>query len=167
MAPESGRGDPRALAVRRAPADFADWESVRALVLDAFAYMEGRIDPPSSALRLTPQSMAADAAQGALFLAEREGRLVGCVFLRPKPDALYIGKLAVRPNLQGGGIGTALVAAARAEARALGLPALELRTRIELTENHAAFARMGFVKTGETAHPGYRRPTSITMRAPV
>jgi hypothetical protein len=46
------------IAVRRAPVDFADWERVRALILDAFACMEGRIDPPSSALRLTPQSMS-------------------------------------------------------------------------------------------------------------
>jgi N-acetylglutamate synthase-like GNAT family acetyltransferase len=155
------------IAIRRAAADFADWARVRALILEAFAYMEGRIDPPSSALRLTPQSMAADAAEGALLLAEREGALVGCVFVRPKGDALYIGKLAVRPALQGSGVGRALLAAARAEARARGLAALELQTRIELAENHRAFARMGFVKIGETAHAGYSRATSITMRAPV
>jgi GNAT superfamily N-acetyltransferase len=166
MVASGGRTSPRDIVVRRAPADFADWKSVRALILEAFAYMEGRIDPPSSALRLTPQSMAADAAAGALLLAERAGTLVGCVFVRPKGDALYIGKLAVRPALHGCGIATALLAATRAEARAIGLTALELRTRIELTETHAAFARMGFVKRGETAHPGYDRPTSITMRAP-
>jgi N-acetylglutamate synthase-like GNAT family acetyltransferase len=72
----------------------------------------------------------------------------------------------VRPDLHGHGIGRALIAAARAEAQALGLKALELQTRVELTENHAFFARMGFVKVGETAHPGYERPTSVTMRAP-
>jgi N-acetylglutamate synthase-like GNAT family acetyltransferase len=127
--------------------------------------MDGRIDPPSSALRLTPQSMAADAADGALLLAGVGSTLIGCVFVRPKQDALYVGKLAVRPDLHGNGIGKALVDATRAEARALGLEALELQIRIELTENHAAFARMGFVKTAETAHPGYARPTSITMRA--
>jgi N-acetylglutamate synthase-like GNAT family acetyltransferase len=155
------------IVVRRAPTDFADWATVRALIVDAFAYMQGRIDPPSSALRLTAESMAADARQGALLLAELEGVLVGCLFVRPKPDALYIGKLAVRPDLHGRGIGRALVAAARAEARVLDLETLELRTRVELTENHAAFARMGFVKVGETAHSGFDRPTSITMRAPV
>jgi GNAT superfamily N-acetyltransferase len=151
--------------IRRAPADFADWPAVQALILDAFAYMDGRIDPPSSALRLTPQSMAADAGRGALFLAELDGALAGCVFTRPKDDALYIGKLAVRPALQGRGIGRALLEVARGEARRLGLAALELQTRVELTETHAAFARLGFVKTAETAHPGYARPTSITMRA--
>jgi hypothetical protein len=61
--------DPIEIAVHRASIDFADWEVVRTLIQEAFAYMEGRIDPPSSALRLTPQSMAVDAADGALLLA--------------------------------------------------------------------------------------------------
>jgi GNAT superfamily N-acetyltransferase len=156
---------PGALTVRRAPAGFADWATVRALVLEAFAYMQGRIDPPSSALRMTVSSMAADAMAGALLLAESDGALAGCVFARPRRDALYIAKLAVRPDLQGRGIGRALIAATRDEARARGLAAVELETRVELIENHAAFARLGFVKIAETAHPGYARPTSITMRA--
>ena len=37
-------------------------------------------------------------------------------------------------------------------------------TRIELTENHATFAALGFAKVAETAHPGYKRATSITLR---
>src|SRR5437868_11984539 len=105
------------ITVRRAPPGFTDWERVRALVLNAFAYMEPRINPPSSALRLTAQSMQADADKGALLLAERGGELVGCVFAQTKGDALYIGKLAVRPGLQGAGIGKKLVDAAREEAR--------------------------------------------------
>jgi len=155
------------VVVRRAQDDFAEWESVRALIIEAFASMEGRIDPPSSALRLTARAMAQDAVGGALLLAERDGVLVGCLFARPKGDALYLGKLAVRPALQGRAIGRALVKAARAQAKAAGLAALELQTRVELAENHAAFARMGFAKVGETAHPGFDRPTSIIMRAPV
>jgi GNAT superfamily N-acetyltransferase len=155
------------IAVHRASIDFADWEVVRTLIQEAFAYMEGRIDPASSASRLTPQSMAVDAADGALLLAWSESTLVGCAFVRRKEAALYIGKLAVRPAIHGKGIGKALVEAARAEARRLGLKVLELQTRIELIENHAAFARMGFVQTATTAHPGFKRPTSITMQAPV
>ena len=111
--------------------------------------------------------MPADADKGALLLAERAGEIVGCVFAQVKGDALYIGKLAVRPGLQGAGIGRKLVDAAREEARRRDLPMLELQTRVELVENHATFARMGFVKTGESAHEGFDRATSITMRAPV
>jgi hypothetical protein len=49
-------------------------------------------------------------------------------------------------------------------ARERGKDAIELQTRIELTTNHAAFARLGFRESGRTAHEGYDRPTSITMR---
>jgi len=156
-----------AIMIRTAPRNFSEWERVRLLILDAFAYMAPRIDPPSSALRLTAQSMRADADSGALLLAWRADDLVGCVFVRPKKDVLYISKLAVNPTLQRAGIGRKLMEAARAEARRRGIGMLELSTRIELVENHAAFARMGFVKTAETAHEGFDRPTSIVMRAPV
>jgi GNAT superfamily N-acetyltransferase len=158
--------DPNKVVVERAPADFSDWEPVRALIVEAFSSMHGRIDPPSSASRLTAVSMAEDAAKGALLLAKLGGTVVGCVFVRPQNGALYHDKFAVRADKHGQGIGRALIAAARTEARTLGLASLELQTRIELLENHAAFARMGFVRTGETAHPGYDRPTSVTMRAP-
>jgi GNAT superfamily N-acetyltransferase len=156
-----------AIVVRPAARDFSDWERVRLLILDAFAYMGPRIDPPSSALRLTPESVETHAASGALLLAHRAGDLVGCVFAHPKNDALYISKLAVSPALQHAGIGRKLVEAARDEARVRGIGVLELETRIELTENHAAFARMGFVKTAENSHAGFDRITSIVMRAPV
>jgi hypothetical protein len=45
-----------------------------------------------------------------------------------------------------------------------GKGAIELQTRVELAGNHAAFARLGFRQTERTAHKGYDRPTSITMR---
>ena len=156
-----------AIDVRAVTRDFSDWECVRLLILDAFAYMGPRIDPPSSALRLSPESVQAQAESGVLLLAHRAGDLVGCVFAHQKSDALYISKLAVSPTLQRSGIGRQLVEAARGEARLRGLRMLELETRIELTENHAAFARMGFVKTAETSHVGFDRTTSIVMRAPV
>jgi GNAT superfamily N-acetyltransferase len=143
---------------------FADWEGLLALLHRAFAYMEGRIDPPSSLHRLDAARLSAKARAERLFLAWQDGRLAGCVFCDPRPDCLYIGKLAVEPALQGRGIGRALMARAEAEARALALPAIELQTRIELVGNHAAFDAMGFARTGDSAHEGYDRPTSVTMR---
>ncbi len=143
---------------------FSDWQALLALLHRAFALMQGRIDPPSSLHRLDAAGLAAKARAERCFLAFRGGRLAGCVFCEPRPACLYIGKLAVDPPAQGRGIGRALLARAEAEARALGLPALELQTRIELAENHRAFAAMGFARTGETAHPGHDRPTSVTMR---
>ena len=153
------------IAIKRAAADTADWQAVLDLVLEAFAYMEGRIDPPSSAHRLTVEAMAAQTEEGAVFIAEDwDDTLLGCVFLKPKGDALYLGKLAIRPARQGEGIGRRLFEASIEEARARNLPEIELQARVELTENHAAFAAMGFREVGRTAHDGYNRPTSVTMR---
>lgn len=156
---------PPPFRIARAAPDFDDWPGVLALVRAAFAYMEGRIDPPSSLGRMDAASMREKAGSETLLLAhDAGGALVGCLFAAPRPDALYIGKMAVRPDLQGAGLGRALMAAAEDLARARGLPFLELQTRVELSGNHEAFARMGFRRTGETAHEGYDRPTSLTFR---
>jgi predicted N-acetyltransferase YhbS len=89
--------------------------------------------------------------------------MVGCVFVLERANDFCVGKLAVAPDLQGQGIGS-LMPAVETLARTLGKPAIELQTRIELTGNQAAFVRLGFRETGRTAHEGYDRPTSITMR---
>jgi len=150
--------------VARAGDDFSDWTGLLSLLHEAFAYMEGRIDPPSSLHHLTPALIAKKAKEETLLLATDKGELVGCVFAVQKDDAFYVGKLAVRINRQGEGIGRRLMDAAEELARKSGLAFLELSTRVELLENHATFAAMGFVKTAETSHPGYDRTTSITMR---
>jgi GNAT superfamily N-acetyltransferase len=149
--------------VRVAPG-YPRWPAVLHLIHDAFAFMEGRIDPPSSAHRLTVAEMSVQAASGAVWVVEDGGTPIACLFAKPKGDALYLGKLAVAQSHRRHGLARRLIAEAEAEARARNLPRLELETRIELTENHAAFARLGFVKIAEAAHPGYDRPTSVTMR---
>jgi GNAT superfamily N-acetyltransferase len=152
------------LTVDRISPDFQDWDDLLALILNAFAYMNGIIDPPSSALALTPESLRAKAVQETVFLATDGDRLLGCIFVAEKPDHFYVGKLAVDPNAQGKGIGRRLLDAAERHARKHGKPAIELQTRIELTGNHDAFLRLGFNEISRTAHPGFDRPTSLTMR---
>ena len=163
-----GRGGETRAAVEVCPADgFADWDGLLALLQRAFAFMHARIDPPSSLLRLDAAGLAEKARAERCLLAFREGRLAGCIFCAPRAGCLYVSKLAVAPELQRQGIGRALIRLAEEEARRLDLPALELQTRIELVENHQAFARLGFAPTGKTAHAGFDRPTSVTMRKAV
>ena len=153
-----------AIEIAPLPPGFDRWEELLGLIARAFAHMDGVIDPPSSAQRLTPQALAEKCAAETVFIATAGSGLAGCVFLADRGDRLYIGKLAVEPALQGRGIGRRLVQVAEAEAVRRGRGMLELQTRIELTGNHAAFARLGFAETGRTAHEGFSRPTSITMR---
>jgi GNAT superfamily N-acetyltransferase len=147
-----------------ASSNFSQWEELLALIHEAFAFQHSRIEPPSSLHKLDAVSLAAKAHEETLLLAVGKEGVVGCVFAKTKGAALYIGKFAVSPKHQGQGIGRKLLHAAETLAREKGLEAIELETRIELTENHETFKVFGFVKTSEHAHPGYHRPTSITMR---
>lgn len=153
-----------AVRIEPLPQDFADWDGLLALIRTAFAYMDGLIDPESSAKRLTAEALALKAREERCFVANDRGRIAGCVFASERAHAIYVGKLAVALDYQGKGIGRLLLAAVEAMARAANKPVLELQTRVELTGNQAAFARLGFVETARTAHAGYARPTSITMR---
>ena len=145
--------------------DPCDWSAILRLIHRAFAYMDGVIDPPSSLHRLTPEAIAAQARSGEVWVIGDPP--VACVFLTPNPAALHVGKLAVDPAQQGRGHGRSLLDLAATRARALGLPALELQTRVELLDNHAIFTRLGFTCVAATAHEGYDRPTSLTFRRPL
>jgi len=93
-----------------------------------------------------------------------DGQLVGCLFAAPRGEALYLGKIAVKPGLQGRGIARRMFEMAEANARARGFAALELQSRIELVENHSTFTALGFRKIGEGRHPGYTRSTDVNFR---
>lgn len=142
-----------------------DWGALLALVRHAFAGMEGRIDPPSSMHALTEAAIAEQAAAGEVWVIGMPP--VACMFLTPRPGRLYIGKLSVAEGHRGRGLARGLIDLAAARAQAMGLTLLELQTRVELVENHAVFAAMGFTKVGETAHPGFARPTSLTFQRAV
>lgn len=136
-----------------------DWPALLALIARAFASMQGRIDPPSSLHRLTPQGLA---ASGEVWVMGDPA--VACMVLKPVKGALYLGKLAVEPALQGRGLGRIMVSRAEDRAREMGLPHLELETRVELAENHRFYLRLGFHEAGRSAHPGFDRPTSVRYR---
>lgn len=135
---------------------------VLALIRAAFAGMEGRIDPPSSMHRLTEDDIRLQAAHGEVWLIGMAP--LACMFLTLKPHALYIGKLATAAQARNQGHARRLIAHAVRRAHDLGLPLLELQTRVELAENHAAFRAMGFEQVAETRHPGFDRTTSLTFQ---
>jgi len=150
--------------VSQASPDFRDWDGLLQLLLRSYEYQKDRIDPPSSVLELDAQVLAYKAHEEQMFIATDDDMLVGCAFARPRDGALYVGKVAVRQDRQGQGIGRRLMQAIEQHARERGYTLLELETRIELIENHRTFGALGFRKVSEHAHPGYSRTTFITMR---
>jgi GNAT superfamily N-acetyltransferase len=161
----ASRDDAGEVTLRRGPVE--DWDALHALLVACFADMEERIDPPSSLREMTAADLRAKAAKETLVTLWQGGAPVGCGYLRDTGRSVYLGKLAVRPDRRGRGLLRRIVAEAEAMAQALGRPVLELGTRVELTENHAVFARLGFREVGRSAHPGYDRPTSVAMERPV
>jgi GNAT superfamily N-acetyltransferase len=143
--------------------DFRSWKALLEVLYQAFEYQRERIDPPSSLYRLDEELLAKKAGEERVFVATDRGSLVGCVFARDTGTSIYLGKLAVLPPLQGRGIGRRLVQAVEEFAGKSGRGIVELETRIELAENREKFESYGFRKVGENAHPGYDRPTSISM----
>ncbi|WP_312862970.1 GNAT family N-acetyltransferase [Rhizobium sp. P28RR-XV] len=155
------------MTIQRLNGRFDRWDALLDLILAAFAYMNGRIDPPSSALALTPEALREKAMNEIAYVAFDGDQLAGCIFCRPETECLYVGKLAVLPAAQGKGIGRRLLTYAEAAARQHDLHILRLETRIELIDNHATFAAWGFQKVAENRHPGFDRTTSIEMRKAV
>lgn len=151
------------LSFELAPKDFVEWSGLHALLSDCFAYMHDRIDPPSSLTRMSPDDLRRKAAEEVLVLLKSRTAVVGCGFLKEKSDAIYLGKVAVRPAFRRGGGLKMIIGVAEGVARERRKSALELETRIELVENHYAFGALGFARTAENSHPGYDRPTYITM----
>lgn len=132
------------------------------------AYAEyGSLDPPSGEGKETLESVRADLGAHGGGVAWLEDRPAGCLRIAVEADHLHVRRVAVLPELQGRGIGRALMEWAESEASGRGLRAVTLGVRLALPGNIAFYQRLGYKVTGRHAHPGYDRPTWVSMRKPV
>jgi len=137
--------------------------AIVALLQRAFGEYRGKLRPESGALQETPDTIRAVMKTGTILLAERGGRILGCVSVRRKDDCAYAGRLAVEPMERGIGVGRALVAAAEALARQMGSDRLRVDVRLKLRDNQAFFRALGFVEGAERCHPGFSKPTYVEL----
>jgi ribosomal protein S18 acetylase RimI-like enzyme len=97
----------------------------------------------------TLRAMLADPKQ-TMLAVEDSGALIGCVCVADKGDgAAYLGMLTVRPDLQGRGLGRALVDGAEAFARdVLGARVMEMTVIKQRQDLIAWYLRHGYADTG-------------------
>ncbi|MEI7031783.1 GNAT family N-acetyltransferase [Streptomyces pratensis] len=91
-----------------------------------------------------------DAPASRLLAVERDGGLVACCQLEHRGEAAYFGMFAVRPGLQGGGLGKAVIAEAERIAKdGWGIGEMHM-TVISVREDLIAwYERRGYRRTGQ------------------
>ena len=137
------------LSIRPAgPADAGELLTLQraAYVTEARLYGEPHLPP----LTETPADLRAAMAAGTLFLAARRpgsGRIIGAGRARVDGDTCHIGRLAVAPDAQGRGVGTALIA--ELERRHAGtVRAFALFTGHLSEANLRLYHRLGYAEAG-------------------
>jgi ribosomal protein S18 acetylase RimI-like enzyme len=143
-----------ALAFRAATE--ADIDAIVALVTSAYRGEASRAGWTTEAdlldgNRIAPEVLRADIARerSRVLLASHDGELVGCAHVAVDDDAGYFGMFAVRPLLQGGGLGRAVLAEAERIVRDEWGQATMRMTVIDLREELMAwYERRGYRRTG-------------------
>jgi N-acetylglutamate synthase-like GNAT family acetyltransferase len=125
--------------LRRATA--ADAANIRAFTRSAYAKWVPFIGRE-------PLPMTADydraVAEHIIELCEEDGELRALIELVPSPDHLLILNIAVRPDQQAQGLGSALLLHAEAIARSLGLAEVQLYTNAAFASNLSLYSRRGY-----------------------
>jgi predicted N-acetyltransferase YhbS len=98
--------------------------------------------------RTNEESVRALQAKGTFLVLERDGALIGTVYVELRGARGYIGLLSVDPARQGGGAGRELMAAAEAHCLAHGAQYADLHV-VNLREDLPPFyRRFGYVECG-------------------
>ena len=156
-----GQDREQGLALRLATA--ADAAAVADLVRRAFSTQSVQTNPPSSALKETPATIARELAHGGGAVVHTGGALVGAVLWREEAGSLHVGRLAVHPAQRRRGIARMLMAECEREARQRGLTRMHLGVRLELEDNRRLFLSCGFVDAEYLSHEGFNEPTWLRM----
>jgi tRNA threonylcarbamoyladenosine biosynthesis protein TsaE len=104
------------------------------------------LDPPSTAITETVESLAASLRRGSGVFARVGSSPAGVIMVLPGVDGVAtFSRVSVHPDLQRHGIASAMVAAAEELAAVQGFQQVELFTRTEFPEFLAFWQHRGFV----------------------
>ncbi|MCE7482990.1 MULTISPECIES: GNAT family N-acetyltransferase [Microbacterium] len=115
--------DPEVVLSRISPADAGEVLTVQRAAFVSEALIYGTADMPP--LTQTLAELEAELVDANGWVARVGSRLVGAIRVRETADLLLIGRIAIAPDMQGSGIGRALLEAAERDADA---PEAELFT---------------------------------------
>jgi ribosomal protein S18 acetylase RimI-like enzyme len=134
----------------------ADADAVAALVEAAFARhvaAVGRRPAPMD------DDHAARIAAGEQWVHDAEDGtgLAASIVLVDNDDHLVVNNVAVRPDLQGHGLGRELLDHAESEAHRRGFPEIRLHTNAAMPDNILMYPKLGYTETGRETRGGFHR----------
>ncbi len=107
-----------------------------------------------------PQPMTADyhqmAVEHPIWLLYYGDQLAGLLVLEFEPEEVLIYSVAVRPDLQGHGLGHRMLALAEEQALQAGYRKMRLYTNEHFVENIELYRRAGYRETGREDYLGSR-----------
>lgn len=123
-------------------------ESVLGVIRRAFA-ARPTLDPPSTALDETVESVRAALADAGGLLVLRRDFPVGAMFFdRSRPGLLGLRRVSVDPAQQGHGVASAMVGVAEDVAESYEYDGVWLTAREELPDNLEFWQRRGYIRIG-------------------
>lgn len=137
------------LPLRRA--EDRDAQDLFGLLTLCFAAYPGCLTDPHDDLRDLVRPGAAFRGPGEAFLVleDEGGRVCACVAVdAPEAGVGELHRLYVRPDRQGRGLATALVAAAEDVARQAGATRMQLWSDTRFADAHRLYARLGYRPSG-------------------
>ena len=143
------------------PALLPDVPAIERVVRDAYRHYIARMAKPPGPMQ---DDYRARVAQGAAWVLEDAGAIVGVVVVLDAAGYLLLDNVAVDPARQGQGFGRRLIAFAESEARRRGYAEIRLYTHVTMVENQALYARLGFDETHRGTQAGFER---VFMRKPL
>ncbi|MHB8631609.1 MAG: GNAT family N-acetyltransferase [Candidatus Limnocylindria bacterium] len=139
------------------PARPDEAEAIAALLRDAYAD-HAAAGLNFSAATATAAQVRERIANGQVYVARQDGRVLGTYNLRTKNDPLgeagYVNSLAIDPALRRTGLGRLLLEHAEAEALRRGLGRMRLDTALPLTDLVGWYERRGYRAVGATHWQG-------------
>jgi len=111
------------------PATDADAREIFRVLLEAFMVIrEHYTDEAFAAVTPEPETISHRFAEGPIWVAEQDNKIVGTVSLTTEPEGLYVRSMAVSPGSQKLGIGRMLLDALHAHAAGTGIARIFLFT---------------------------------------
>ena len=111
------------------------------------------LDPPSTAIDETPETVAATIRRGGGIFASVNGRPAGALLVAPLATGLAtFQRVSVHPDFQRHGVASAMVAAAQEYAAELGFTRVELFARNEFADLIAYWEHRGFAVARDAPH---------------